>query len=237
MRRSESLLLLPGALCNATLFEAQINYFADQYNVSVGDFGKYDSIGAMAKQVLANAPEYFALAGLSMGGIVAFEIMRQAPERVQCLALLDTNYRAESSENATRRQQEIATVKQGGMTALLKLTESYYYPKYLSPAHIADKTLKNTILEMAKASGAEALIYQWQALMQRADYSHLLAKITCPTLVLCGEQDALCGEELHRTMADIIPTSTLEIIPNCGHLSTMEAPDSVNQALARWLQQ
>ena len=231
-----SLLLLPGSLCDATLFQAQLDYFSShQYEVSVADIGVDNSIKTIAEQALTILPGPLAVAGLSMGGIIAFEMVRQAPQRIERLALLDTNYRAETAEGVARRNREIETVRQGGEQALLSLIENTYYPRYVAPTRLSDKALKTVVLDMAYNTGVQAFFNQWQALEQRSDYAELLPQIACPTLVLCGEEDVMCNPALHRTMANEIPGAVLEVIPNCGHLSTLEAPGAVNKVLARWL--
>ena len=229
------LLLLPGSLCDATLFQAQLDYFSTQYEISVADISASNSIETIAAKILTMFPGTLALAGLSMGGIIAFELVRQAPKRVERLALLDTNYRAETTEGVVRRNREVEAVRQGGEQALLALIEDIYYPRYVAPLRLSDQALKTVVVNMARNAGVPSFFNQWQALAQRADYTELLSRISCPTLVLCGEDDTMCSSALHRTMVTEIPGAELEVIPNCGHLSTLEAPEAVNQALARWL--
>lgn len=230
------LLLLPGSLCDATLFQHQIAFFDADYDISVADLSRHNNITKIAQQVLADAPQTFALAGLSLGGIVALEIMTQAPQRVTRLALLDSNYRTMPADVAVVRQQEIDAIAEGGKTALMALIENHYYPRYVSTVHVADNVLKSIVLKMASVAGVPAMLNQWQAVIQRADYTQLLSEIACPTLVLCGEHDALCDLELHRTMAAQISKAILQVIPDCGHLSTLESPIAVNHALLEWLE-
>jgi pimeloyl-ACP methyl ester carboxylesterase len=229
------LLLLPGSLCDEQLFRPQLDYFSSQRQVSVGCLAGSDSISGMAAQVLAKAPEKFAVAGLSMGGIVAFEIVRQAPTRVDRLALLDTNPGGEIADRAEVRRQQMDDVSKGGLPVILSLVESFFFPRYVAASRLGSAQLKATVLEMAKNAGVEAFIHQWQALMDRPDSCQTLAEIDCPTLVLCGDEDAMCSPDLHRDMAESINGATLEIINNCGHLSTLEAPNAVNTALDNWL--
>ncbi len=229
------LILLPGALCDETLFQPQVAHFSADRPVLVGDFSDCDSIQKMAKKILRAAPDTFALAGLSMGGIVAFEIMRCASERVERLALLDTNPRAESSDRKLMRAEQMQTVEAGGVEALLYLVESFYFPRYVSPARLDDESLKGVVMAMARKGGLKAFFEQWQALLGRPDSGHILPRIQCPTLVLCGEHDAMCAPEVHRAMAQEIPDSSLQIVPGSGHLSTLEAPGEVNALLEGWL--
>jgi len=170
-----------------------------------------------------------------MGGIVAFEILRQAPERVERLALLDTNPEAEMPHSRERRIAEIAAIKAGGSMALQALIGNDYFPYYVAVCHLDNQFLKQVVLDMAKETGETAFVNQWQALMNRPVSGSGLSNIACKTLVLCGGEDALCRPEIHREMASKIPDSELRIIKNCGHLSTLEAPDEVNQALDSWL--
>ena len=194
------LLLLPGSLCTSTLFQAQISAFKGDRDVLVADFSNCDSIEAMATKVLREAPAEFALAGLSMGGIVAFEMFRQAPERIERIALLDTNPRGELPENMPVRQQQINIVTQGGVDSLRTLVSQQLMPKYAFDSERLLK-LKPLVMEMALEVGADEFINQWRALASRPDSWSTLKDIRCPTLILCGIHDALCSEKLHRDMA------------------------------------
>jgi len=228
------LLLLPGSLCTGMLFHAQISAFKDDREVVVADFSNCDSIEAMATKVLMEAPAEFALAGLSMGGIVAFEIFRQAPERIKRIALLDTNPRGELPENVPVRQEQINTVAQGGAESLRTLVSQQLMPKYAFDSEQLLK-LEPLVMEMALEVGTDEFINQWRALASRADSWSTLKDIRCPTLILCGIHDALCSEKLHRDMAQEIKHAKLEIIQEAGHLSTLDAPEQVNSALEDWL--
>lgn len=228
------LLLLPGSLCTGMLFHAQISAFKDNREVVVADFSNCDSIEAMATKVLMEAPAEFALAGLSMGGIVAFEIFRQAPERIKRIALLDTNPRGELPENVPVRQEQINTVAQGGAESLRTLVSQQLMPKYAFDSEQLLK-LEPLVMEMALEVGTDEFINQWRALASRADSWSTLKDIRCPTLILCGIHDALCSEKLHRDMAQEIKHAKLEIIQEAGHLSTLDAPEQVNSALQDWL--
>jgi len=216
------------------LFHAQISAFKDDREVVVADFSNCDSIEAMATKVLMEAPAEFALAGLSMGGIVAFEIFRQAPERIKRIALLDTNPRGELPENVPVRQEQINTVAQGGAESLRTLVSQQLMPKYAFDSEQLLK-LEPLVMEMALEVGTDEFINQWRALASRADSWSTLKDICCPTLILCGIHDALCSEKLHRDMAQEIKHAKLEIIQEAGHLSTLDAPEQVNSALQDWL--
>ena len=228
------LLLLPGSLCTDLLFQAQISFFKEHREVIVANFSNCDSIEAMATKVLNEAPEEFALAGLSMGGIVAFEMFRQAPQRIKRIALLDTNPRGELPENVPIRQQQVNNVAQGGVERLRTLVSQQLMPKYAFDSEQLLQ-LEPLVMKMALDVGADEFINQWRALASRVDSWSTLKDIRCPTLILCGAQDVLCNEKLHRDMALEIKHAKLEIIQEAGHLSTLDAPEQVNRALKNWL--
>ena len=169
-----------------------------------------------------------------MGGIVAFEMFRQAPQRIERLALLNTNPRGELPENLPIRQQQINTVTQGGTESLRTLVSQQLVPEYAFDSEQLLK-LEPLVMEMALDVGTDEFINQWGALASRADSWSMLKDIRCPTLILCGVHDTLCHEKLHRDMAQEIKHAKLEIIQEAGHLSTLDAPEQVNNALEDWL--
>ena len=228
------LLLLPGSLCTDLLFQTQISFFKGHREVIVANFFNCDSIETMATKVLSEAPAEFALAGLSMGGIVTLEMFRQAPQRIKRVALLDTNPRDELPENQTIRYQQMNNVAEGGVKRLKTLVSQQLMPKYaFDPEQLSQ--LEPLVMKMALDVGADEFINQWRALASRVDSWSILKDIRCPTLILCGAHDALCNEKLHRDMALEIKHATLEIIEEAGHLSTLDAPEQVNRALENWL--
>jgi len=225
------LVLLPGLLNDAALWAHQIETLADIAESSVGDLSQDDSVGAMAARVLDAAPERFALAGLSMGGYVAQEIMRRAPQRVIKLALLDTNYLADAPEQSERRRGLIELSRKGqfkGVTPRL-------LPLLISPSHQDNEDLKAIIIDMAGRIGMEAFIRQQTAIMHRPDGTGDLERIQCPTLVLCGREDALTPPDLHAKMADRIPGATFVAVEDAGHLSPLEQPQAVSAVMRYWL--
>ena len=228
------LILLPGSLCNQLLFQPQIDFFKGHREVIVANFSNCDSIEAMAAKVLNEAPAEFALAGLSMGGIVAFEMFRQAPQRIMQIAFLDTNPRAEGPENVPVRHQQINDIAQGGVETLKTFVSQQLMPKYVFGSEQRLR-LEPLVMEMALDVGADEFVNQWRALASRADSWSTLKDIRCPTLILCGVNDALCNEKLHRDMALKVSHARLDIIDEAGHLSTLDAPEQVNQALENWL--
>jgi len=225
-------IFLPGLLLDAQLWQPQIVGLGPSIEPWVADLRRDDSIGGMAKRVLAEAPfQKFALAGLSMGGYVAMEILRTAPERVERLALLDTQAIPEAPEARERRLALMAIAEQGRfMTVVERLL-----PLQLPAGRLADAPLVDLIKDMATNVGKEAFLRQQQAIMERPDSRDTLWKIRCPTLVLCGEDDQLTPPNRHEEIAAAIRGSKLVVIPGCGHLSTVEKPLEVNRALSAWL--
>jgi pimeloyl-ACP methyl ester carboxylesterase len=189
-------------------------------------------MAGIARSILAAAPERFALAGLSMGGYIAYEMVRQAPERVERLALLDTGYRADALERIAARRDLIAKAEQGGGA---RLAQELLLPVLIHKARLDDTALVDIVLQMAVDTGLEAFKRQEAAIIGRPDNSPLLPTIRCPTLVLVGREDALTPVAQHREIADAIPGARLEIVPDCGHLSTLEQPEAVSRALRGWL--
>ena len=225
---AENELLLPGMMCDARLWQHQVRVL--EQPVFHVDTTQSDSIANMAARALQDAPASFAVAGLSMGGILAFEIWRQAPERVTHMALLDTNPRAEIAARRSMRMQQIETALAGG---LRELAIEALKPVYLAAAHREDQVLLTTILDMVTDLGPEVFRRQSLALRDRPNSVPTLATIDCPTLILCGKEDTICPVEYHEFMAERIPHARLRIIKNCGHMSSLEQPDIVSEELRR----
>lgn len=233
MIEKKPLLLLPGMMCDKRMWQHQIQGLAGICDpIQVGDISGAQSIRMIATEVLQAAPPTFALAGLSMGGIVALELWRQAPARITHLALLDTNVRAEPTERQQLRQNQIDQACGGELHELM--TEELK-PNYLAKVNKRNLGLLDTILKMAMALGVQVFEKQSLALRDRPDSCATLATIDCPSLVLCGEEDQLCPVEHHQFMAAEIPRSELVILDQCGHLSTMEQPKLVTDAMRVWL--
>ncbi len=226
------LVMVPGLLCDAQLWRPQVEDLAGVADIWIADHTRSDTMAGVARDVLADAPfASFALAGLSMGGYIALEIMRQAPQRVARLALLDTAAGADLPEQTQRRMDFIALAERGkflGITDVL-------LPLLIHPSRRAERALTDVVKSMAKNIGKDAFVRQQRAIMSRADSLGLLASIACPTLVLCGRQDALTPLARHEEIAAGISGARLEVIEDCGHLSTLEKPVPVNAALRRWL--
>ncbi|HEY9104504.1 alpha/beta fold hydrolase [Chitinimonas sp.] len=225
------LFLLPGLLSDARLWQHQMAGLSDIAHVSVADLSGADTIAALAAAALSQAPaKRFALGGLSMGGYVALEMMRQAPERIQALALLDTNARPDTPE-ATENRRRLMQLAARDFSAV---TDTLL-PKLLHPDHVADASLAKLVAAMARGIGVQAFLRQQRAIMARGDSRPSLSQISCPTLVLCGREDSLTPVEVHEEMAQAIPRARLVVIEQCGHLSALEQPQQVNHALRRWL--
>ena len=225
------LVLLPGMMCDGRLFGPQIAAFGDR-TLHLAPMVGAVTVQALAAQILAHAPPRFALAGLSMGGIVAMEIMAQAPCRVTHLALLDTNPRAEMPEVQARRAPQIAKVQAGGLEVVIR--------DEMKPNYLTDGPNRGAILDlcmdMALTLGPKAFVNQSLALRDRPDQQTTLSRVTVPTLILCGRQDTLCPVERHEFMHALIPHSTLHIVEDAGHLPTLEQPDLTTAALRHWLE-
>ena len=231
MTDTPPLLFLPGLLCDRALWENQTRHLADIAESRVMDITHADSVEALAAAVLAEAPPRFALAGLSMGGYVAMEIMRRAPERVSRLALVDTTARPDSDEQRSRRRGLIALARSGkfrGVTPRL-------LPLLIHPDRQADHDLTTTIMSMAERVGQEAFIRQQTAIMARPDSRPGLAAVSCPALVVGGREDALTPPALVGEIADLIPGARHVIIEECGHLPPLERPHALSALLRHWM--
>lgn len=225
------LVLLPGLMCDARLFRPQTAAFEVDRSVIVPAMTEADTVAGMAVAVLAEAPPRFALAGLSMGGIVAMEILRQAPDRVDRIAFLDTNPLAETPESQTRRARQMAEVRAGRLPEIMR--------DEMKPSYLADGPDKQSILNLCMAMaldlGEDVFCRQSAALMNRPDQTETLRGAPHPALVLCGREDRLCPVARHEMMADLLTNADLTIVEGAGHLPSLEQPDAVNAALARWL--
>ena len=203
----------------------------DAFDCRVFVFRDEDSVRAMAEKVLAGAPPRFTLIGLSLGGYAAFEVARLAPERLERLALLDTRASADSETQAAGRHADIEKVRAGGIEALIPELPA----RWLLPAHTARADLVALMADMARRIGARGQRNQQQAMLDRPDSHADLERLRLPALVLCGEQDRATTVADHEAMAARLAGSRLEIVPQCGHLSTIEQPDAVSRVLVEWL--
>ncbi len=227
----DSIVFLPGLLCDARLWQAQTAALSGEYDCRVPALDGEDNIPALARHVLAEAPEHFHLVSLSMGGYIAMEIMRQAPERVIRLMLCDTSARPDTPEQKERRQTLLTLSRSGkfkGVTPRL-------LPSLIHVDRLQDSTVTAPILAMAERIGREGFQRQQTAIMGRIDSRPFLPQITCPTMIVVGANDQLTPLPIANEMVNLIPQAGLEIIPHCGHLPPLEQPTTFNQLLLAWL--
>jgi pimeloyl-ACP methyl ester carboxylesterase len=231
-----SLILLPGLLCDRTVWEPQLPSLEAFAHCHVADYALADSLGAMAETVLAKAPERFAIAGHSMGGRVAFEILRRAGERVTHVALMDTRTHAkppgEAGDKEAQGRYELLEMAQArGMRAMAEK----WVQGMVHPSRLADAVLMEEILSMFERKSPDIFAAQIQALLGRPDASAVLAGIRVPALILCGREDAWSQLAWHQEMARVVPHAHLEVVEECGHMATLERPTQVARAMVSWL--
>jgi pimeloyl-ACP methyl ester carboxylesterase len=231
MRDPLPTLLVPGLLCTPRLYADQLPAFWRHGPVTVADHTRDDSIAGIARRILSTAPPYFALAGLSMGGYVSFEILRQAPERVRKLVLLDTTARPDTPEQSEMRQRQIELAQSGRFGEIARLL----YPRFVAAARHGDRALEAVVRAMADDTGTEAFVRQQTAIMNRVDSRPQLGSIRCPTLIVVGADDTLTPPDRAAEMAAAISAARQVVLPDCGHLSTLEQPAAVTQALVDFL--
>jgi pimeloyl-ACP methyl ester carboxylesterase len=224
------LILLPGLLNDAELWRDQVGGLADVVRCQVADLTRGQSLRELAEQVLADAEPTFALAGFSMGGYVAQEIARIAPERIQRLALIDTAIRADTPERAAQRRAVNAAAS--GEGAFLGVADRLM-ASYVDASRLSDKNLTGRIQAMTQRLGREVFLRQNG--LAREDGAAALRALRCPIVIICGEYDAITPLAGQHEMAHAIGCSHMVIIPNAGHMTPMEAPEAVNAALRRWL--
>jgi pimeloyl-ACP methyl ester carboxylesterase len=225
------LVLVPGLLCTGDLFAAQVEALSASRACMIADHTTADTLPAIAAGILANAPPRFALAGLSMGGYIAFEMLRQAPERITKLALLDSNARADRPDQVKTRHVLMGAARSVGVRSVQGMLLKFL----IHPDRLADRGLTARVLLMADGIGVAAFIRQQLAILGRPDNRPFLSHIKCPTVIVVGAEDALTPVKVAEEMHAGIAGSTLHVIPACGHLATMEAPAAVTTILRQWL--
>ena len=227
------LVFIPGMMCDSRLFQPQISEFSKQYLVCITPVSYSDSIEKISFEILRQLPQKFTLIGLSMGGILAMEIIKKVPERVVKVVLMDTNFKPETEEIKSRRFPQIKLVNEG---LLVDVMCKQIQNNYLRTDR-KNKKVFDLCLSMANDLGKEVFINQSKALATRKDYTPTLKNIKVPSLIICGEYDRLCPIKVHREMESLIDNSTLEIIPDAAHLPTLEQPAYLNKILTKWLLQ
>jgi pimeloyl-ACP methyl ester carboxylesterase len=225
------LVLIPGLMCDARLFGPQIDALSGGVPLHLAVMTGANTVTDIAQNILKTAPPKFALAGLSMGGIVAMEMLRLAPDRVDRIALMDTNPLPESDAVKTRRHPQIAKARAGHLDQVMR---DEMKPNYLvdTPNRAA---LLDLCMEMARGLGPDVFVQQSQSLMSRPDQTETLRGSRLPALILCGQGDILCPVSRHEFMHTLMPHATLRIIENAGHLPTLEQPGATTLALREWL--
>jgi pimeloyl-ACP methyl ester carboxylesterase len=233
---SRTLVLLPGLVCDETVWRHAQAALSPRIRTHIADYGHRDSLVEMARDVLAQVPGELSVAGHSMGGRIALEMWRAAPERIQALALLDTGAAPLATGDAGERevagrQALVGIARTRGMAAMAR----EWVQGMVHPARLADSPLITSIVEMFARKSADTFAAQIRALIARPDATSLLGQIRARTLVLCGAEDSWAPATRHREMAAAIPGSRLDIIPDCGHMCTLERPEAVTRALIDWL--
>lgn len=231
------LLLLSGLLCDQDSWGLVPSALAPVAHCHVPDYGLADSITAMAQGVLQDAPERFSMAGHSMGGRVAMEIVRLAPQRVEKVALLDTGHLprppgAAGEAEAAKRHELLAMARSQGMRAM----GAQWAAGMVEPRRLDDVALMQSILAMVERKTPDIFAAQIKALLNRPDATAVLSSLQQPLLLVCGRQDSFSPVSQHETMASLAPDSRLSVIEHCGHMSAMEQPHAMVQLLTEWLQ-
>lgn len=227
----QDLVLVPGLVCTRDLWASQISALAAHARITVGDHTRHDTIPAIAASILAAAPPRFALAGLSLGGYIAMEMMRQAPERITRIALLDTSAKPFDPAQIPQRLAMIELARSEGLAAV----SEKLMPVFIHPDRMPDAGLVARVRQMALDTGFDTFVRQQKAIMARPDSRPSLGAIKVPTLALVGRQDLLTPVGEHEAIAAAVPGCRLVVIEDCGHLATMEQPEAVSATMLEWL--
>jgi pimeloyl-ACP methyl ester carboxylesterase len=224
--------LIPGLLASARMYARQVPQLWRAGPVMIADHTRDDSMSGIARRIFSAAPARFALVGLSMGGYIAFEMLRQGPERIAKVALLDTSARADAPEQSAMRRAQMTLASQGRLAEVVE----QQFPRLVHRARRADAALREVFTLMAEEVGAAGFVRQQTAIIGRSDSRPMLGGIRCPALVVVGEGDELTPPEHAAEIAAGIPGARLTTVPQCGHMSTLEQPDEVTRALLEWLE-
>lgn len=225
------IVFVPGLMCTGRIYQHQVDHLADKHPVLLANHWSANSMQHIAGQILEAAPDRFALVGTSMGGYVSFEIMRQAPERVERLVLMSTSARPDTPERSEGRRRDVAHAREHGMRKGTKAL----WPKLVHPARHEDLALLGVFLEMAEQLGVDAFARQIDAIIGRPDSVPLLGAIKAPTLVVAGSDDTLIPPDMSKEIAAGIPGARLEIVPLSGHMNMMERPETITALLRDFL--
>jgi pimeloyl-ACP methyl ester carboxylesterase len=223
--------LVPGLNCSARVYAPQLTALWQFGPVQIADHRRADSMAAIAKLILDQAPPRFALVGFSMGGYISLEILRQANDRVLKLALLDTAAAADRPDQTEKRLKNIELTREGRTAE----REEALWPLLVHESRLKDDAIRNVVKEMHQETGSAAYINQQTAIMGRADSRPMLAGLKMETLIVVGDSDQLTPPAAAKEMNELIAGSKLDVIPNCGHMSTLERPDRVTKLLVEWL--
>ena len=225
------IVLIPGLLASPRLYAEQIPELWRLGPVTVANHTRDDSMDGIARRILATVPARFALAGLSMGGYICFEILRQAPERVAKLVLLDTSALPDTPEQSEQRRTQIEMARSGRLGELTDLM----FPRLVHARRWGDESLRRVCRDMVQEVGTEGFRNQQTAIIGRPDSRPALAAIRCPTLVIVGDGDVLTPPERAEEIANGIPGARLAVIRDSGHLSTLEQPAAVTRHMVEFL--
>lgn len=234
----DSIVFLPGLLCDRAVWEAQIDVLSARYDCVVADYGAADSLTLMAKSVLESAPRSFSMVGHSMGGRVALEVLRAGPRQVERLALLDTGYQAraqgEAGEAEARKRYRLLDI---ALSQGMRVMGREWLQGMLHPGRLQDRALVEALLAMVERRTPGIFAAQIRALLDRPDAEVVLRGIQCPTLVLCGREDGWSPLSRHEEMTRLISSARLAVIEGSGHMVTLERPQRVTAELESWLSQ
>ena len=228
----KNIVLIPGLLNTSALFNSQVNELGSYFNFTIADHTQFETISQIAEDILNHqTPDYFVLGGLSMGGYIAMEIMRQAPERVRGLLLMNTSARSDTPEQTQRRHAFMKISQTGRFKGVTK----HLIPNLIHANAMDNPLITNVIMDMAQEVGREAFIRQQTAIINRIDSRHSLKRVTCPACVVVGDSDKLTPPEKAYEMAQTLPLAELHVIENCGHLSALEHPGEISEIIASFM--